>query len=1039
MPIVRNIAVKKLRGTILFALSLFSPAAFPLDPSLPLTWALRESWSRREGLPSNGVTALAQTPDGFLWIGTEEGLVRFDGRDFRVFDGKNTPALRTNFIQKLLAAADGSLWIGTMDGVLRLHQGRFQPVETEGNPGPQRVTDLAEAAPGRIVVATTDGLGVVENGRIKPLRTAAGERQEGGRLAVDGRGDLWLVAANGKRLEKFTPQKIEVVAPSPGFTGILEAIGKDPQGRVWLVARPGGLLRQNGERFEPVTLSGPLPPQGAQVFYAGKDGTCWIGYDDGALVRLQAGPSGNPENRLRLGNNALTAILEDREGNLWVGGQGLHRLRHTPVVTLGPGEGWPEGSITSVLADSRGRVWVGPATGGLRMLEEGFWKALPLTGSDPEPPVLSMAEDAAGSLWFSTPGNGLYRWSPGTRVRFVEGPFARDILMALAPGPRPGDMWVGASSGPYAVGAEGISEFPFRPEGEFDLPVLSLLLDHRGTLWAGTGDGGVHFLDNGRWRPAAEPNPAPPLVLDLDEDRDGAIWASTVGAGLLRFAGGRSASLDSRQGLPGDTVYSLVFDQNGDAWLSMPNGLARLRGSELRAAGLGGRVSATVFSYQDGLEAGETNGGGQTASRGPDGRLWFATPAGVAMVDPRRLKNPRVPPETIIEDVRCDGRVVEWKEKTGFQLPPGTVRCEVSFTAPAPGGAEGLKFRYRLDGLDRDWIEAGTDRLVSFTHLPPGRYRFEVAAGSADTSWHAAPAALWIEQRPALHQRAWFWGLAGLALAGAAIGAYRWRVARLVRQRRRLEEVVAERTAALATANRTLEQRVEEGIARLREAELMAAYGEMVAGVAHEVRHPVFSLRSAAYLITHKAAALKETLTAPLATLERETNRLSRLMDDLLQFARPAALQPSPADPRLLLETAVETVKAGEGWEDLDLRLEVDPAAPTIRLDRDRMLQVLVNLLENARKHATGVSRLRLWARPGEQGGLILGVENDGAGMTPETLARIFEPFFTRGAGTGLGLAIVRRIVTEHGGTIDVESSPEGGTLFRITLPASPP
>jgi signal transduction histidine kinase len=368
---------------------------------------------------------------------------------------------------------------------------------------------------------------------------------------------------------------------------------------------------------------------------------------------------------------------------------------------------------------------------------------------------------------------------------------------------------------------------------------------------------------------------------------------------------------------------------------------------------------------------------------------------------------------------------------------------EIAYLAPGSH----ILYQYRLEGgSEGGWAGPTAERTVHFANLSPGRYRFLVTAVNADGVESDRPASVSFEILRPLWQRGWFVGLTALLAAGVAGGAYRARVASLHRRQAELARQVAERTRDLLEAkrqleesNRTLEERVERGIAALREAERMAAYGTLVSGVAHEVRHPIFSLQAATYVLGEKLRE-RDDLATQLRILDRETKRMTALMDDLLEFAKPSALSLAEADPASILREAEETFRSAAAEPKPEVVPTSEQGLPRIQVDRRRLLQVFVNLMENARKHADGITTITLSAAAardpeGAPSGVVFVVTNDGAGMPEDVVRQIFEPFYTTARGTGLGLAIVKRVVAEHGGTIDVESAPDRGTRFTFSIP----
>ncbi|MFO0748213.1 MAG: ATP-binding protein [Myxococcota bacterium] len=507
--------------------------------------------------------------------------------------------------------------------------------------------------------------------------------------------------------------------------------------------------------------------------------------------------------------------------------------------------------------------------------------------------------------------------------------------------------------------------------------------------------------------------------------------------------GAEVKSVGVRQGLPWATVYALLPDSGGRLWMSGLTGLARVDGGALDAVadGRAPRLEPRVFGRGDGLPVDETNGGGNVAARGPDGRLWFATPRGTVFIDPAAVAEPPRSPASVLEEVRAGARRLA---RNGGEVAPDERTLLIRYTAPTFDRPDALRFRYRLDGVDADWVDAGSRRVAMYTGLDPGVRTFRVAALADGAADYGPEASIALELRPAFVETAVFKALlAALALALVAL-VHRWRTRQLVARQRLLGHLVDERTRELAHAqselvalNADLEQRVDRAVTSLRAAERMAAYGHTVAGVAHEVRQPLFALGTTAFVLGDKLRDRPE-LAGELQLLDRETRRMNRVMEELLDFAKPRELLLGPTDLAGLVREAVDTFRAEHDPEArVPVTLALDEALGEVRLDAGRLQQVLVNLLHNAQKHAAGLTRVTVATLAAGPGRVAIEVGDDGRGIAPGDLERVFEPFFTTG-GTGLGLAIARRIVVEHGGDMTVRSS-AAGTTFRIELPLDGP
>lgn len=1027
------------RVLLLLAVGVLALApSWALDPQRPLRWAKLDSWTKRDGLPTQGINLIRQFRDGYLWMCTEQGLVRFDGLRFVTFDRANVPALRASWISDALEFPSGTVLVATFDGLYRKRGNSW--LEITALPRGTRYNALLPTTHGTILAIHSRGVLEVTETDATPYRISDGAGRAPDIAIVhaqfDTAGVLWVIADNGHRLLRIENQVAVEHKLTATSDSVLSRLAKDSHGRIWLAGETMPILVQNGDQFEPVISTPPLPQLPVDSLSIDRHDATWIGFRDGGIGRIYQGKLDRLSREMLLGTSSAINLAFDDDGSLWYRSSlGLARLRDAPIAMLSPREGAPGKHLTAVLADSRGRLWVGAYGTGLARLENSAWRLM-IPGSEAGGMLIpALAEDSQGSVWYGTVRAGFGYFANGEQRVSIPSSRDNDVILALTPEPNGTAVLLGAASGAWRATRSSLDRLPFVADGELSPSVGAVLIDRNGVRWAGTFSGQIFFRQHDSWKQIALDPPLSGQVLTLFEDPVGAIWAGTTENGLLRIRDRHVTRVDRRHGLPNDTVYGIALGVTPDeVWVSYPDGIyvTSLQALHEAADGERARIEVERFGVDEGLRPGETVGGGTTLTRAPDGTLYFATTDGVAMIDPRqRFANDR-PPRVVIESLVCDG-VEHPIDNPSIRLPAGTARCEARFSVLNLRAPARVRSRYRIHGLDPDWTDAADSRVVAFTSPPAGELRLQVIAANESGVWNDEGASLSFQVVPHFWQTWTFATSIALLLAALGYAAHRLRTTVLVRRQSELERVVTARTNDLAEVNRTLESRVEEGIAKLREAERFAAYGQMVAAVAHEVRHPIFAIRTAAHLIGIKSPQVSSELAEPLSIMQRETERMSRLTDDLLQFAKPPALVKTSTSIAALIDESIATVRAGEGWDAIAIESDCEPL-PHVTLDKHRMLQVLVNLLENARKHAQGITRVTIHAQP--QGDhLQISVVNDGRGIAPEVLPQIFQPFFTRGSGTGLGLPIVHRIVNEHGGTLVCHSQLEHGAEFVISLP----
>ncbi|HET8541308.1 MAG TPA: two-component regulator propeller domain-containing protein [Anaeromyxobacter sp.] len=790
------------RAAIL-ALALAAPAG-ALDGSKPLRHLGVRTWTTEDGLPQSSVTAIAQTPDGYLWLGTQVGLVRFDGVRFSPLEAvASAPAVDT--VTVLEVDDEGRLWVGTAAGALLRVASGSATIFT-GAPGlPYGQIDAIVADPAGLLVAADGALLRLEGDRFRP----AFEGLPDGRVQALARapdGSFWialdpggLVQVRGGTVTTFT-RGTGLVSEN------VRAVTVDKGGRVWVGTREGEVQVLSTGRSTVFGAAAGLARHPVNRILDDRHGTTWIATSGGGACRLAGERCEKLTVREGLGHDHVVALLEDDEGGVWIGtdGGGVTQLRDGPVTTFTTSDGLASDEVASVFEDRDGNVWVGTFAAGTAVGRAGAFR--PAGGAASIPGVVAMAQTPDGDVWLGTREEGLFRVRGGRVIRRgAPGGLPSSAVYALAAGPS-GELWVGLRGGGLARLRDGRVERRWgRADGLPDDRVTMLRVARDGSLWAATA-GGLFHLAGDRHEVVELSNRRPRVAaLWVHEDARGDLWVGTEGLGLARVRGGRVTTYGEREGLPESVVFTVLEDPAGSLWLSGNRGILRVAKEDLDAfdAGRARQVRCSRFGRRDGMRTGEANGNdGSAATRTRDGRLWFATMGGLATIDPSRLSRERSPPKVRIESFLADG---EERVGPGVRLRARTEHLHVRYTAPSFAEPDELRFRYRLDGFDRDWVEAGERREAFYTNVSPGKYVFRVEARTGDARWEpAAPLAFTVETP--FFQTPWFALLAAIGVAFALLGADRLRLTRLEARRRELERLVEARTAELAEANRALER-----------------------------------------------------------------------------------------------------------------------------------------------------------------------------------------------------------------------------------------
>ena len=791
------------------------PAA--LTPERTLSQYVRTVWQRAEGLPQNSVYDVVQTRDGYLWAATQGGLVRFDGVRFTVFSTRTEPALRSDYVTTLLEDRNGVLWVGTGgSGLFSYRGGRLQPF-AGGTPQAAFINELYEDADGALWVAMAGGLSRIAGGTTTTFTTADG-------------------------------------LPSAA----VRSVARDAQGVVW-VATEGGLARFVSGTFAPLAEL-RLPSADARVIYPARDGTLWIGTARG-LVRVRGGASVTLTTRDGLAGDFVRAVFEDAAGTLWIGTQdgGMSRIAGGRVDSVRAADGFPADDVRAFTADREGSLWIGTNIGGLVRLKEPKAVTYGQPEGLPHDIVLPVAADRAGTLWVGTYGGGVARvvdgrWMP---LSTTDGLW-NDVVLSLAPSAR-GGMWVGTRFGVNRIDGGRVTRIG--RDAAPDAAVTALLEDRRGVLWIGTRGGVLRYDGTRAARPPQGSDPGPIPIVAIHEARDGAIWFGTEGGGAARLLNGSLTRFGTEQGLPNASVLTISEDEDGAVWIGTNGGVARYRDARLTpyrardgliddtiyriiddargslwfSSNIGiqritrdqfaafdarqtPRLSGEQLGEADGMRSSECNGGVQPAGwRTADGVLWFPTIKGVVRIDPAALALTRRPPPVVFEALVADG--LERPAGGEFSLEPGVRTLEFRYTALNLSSPDNVRFRYRLDGFDTDWIEGGSRRVAYYTNLPPATYTFRVSGANADGVWSEGVSAV-VTLEPYFSQTPGFYLLAFATLFLVVFGLHRARVSGLQARERELARVAEERRWALEALQeseaqfRTLFENVNEGVYR---------------------------------------------------------------------------------------------------------------------------------------------------------------------------------------------------------------------------------
>jgi ligand-binding sensor domain-containing protein/signal transduction histidine kinase len=1043
----------RLVGIALLCL-LLPRAGLALDPARAITQYAVQTWFAKDGLPQNSVHAIFEDPDGYLWFGTEEGLTRFDGAHFTTFNQANG-SLHHNYVIGLSPALDGGFWIGTLNGGLAHYKGgTFTQRGHELGAAKHAVRPAFEDGRGLWVGTVGGGLVLLQKERAKAYMRRDGLSSDIVRgIVKDEDGSLWLATTEG--LSRLHDEKVVVYTTRDGLAeNNVMSLYRDRRGALW-IGTLGGLTRYADSRFTTYRRADGLPDDAVYALCEDRAGNLWIG-TEGGLCRFTRGTFSSLTAKDGLSGDRVRSIREDREGSLWVGtfGGGLTRLQDGKFLNYTSREGLVHDAVGPVLQDRSGALWIGTRGGGVSRYKDGAFVSYTAKNGLASDLVESMCEDHTGAIWLGTFGGGLSRYKDGSFTTLTPSGPGRNVVTTIHED-RQGNLWIGYNGGGLDRYKDGKFTSYTTAQGLAHDMVREIFEDRSGVLWIGTVGGGISRLEDGHFTNYSTQNGLPhDIIGSITEDAQGTIWIGTIGGGLIRFRDGAFRQITTRDGLFDDTIYSILEDTQGNFWMSCNVGISRVSHVQLNAFADGKipAITALAFGEADGMGSRECNGNSPGGMRTSDGRLWFSTLGGAAVIDPNHIAFNRRPPPVLVERALADRK--ELPSGADLRVPPGKGELEFHYTALSYLAPSSVRFRYRLEGFDRDWIDAETRRVAYYTNIPPGRYVFRVIACNNDGVWNTEGASYPVRLAPHFYQTYGFFGACAGIVALLGVWWHRSRVQRLERRTRELRTLVDERTRAkeaLTESNQKLEQALGD-LHRAQETlvqqERLRALGQMASGVTHDFNNaltPIVGFTDFLLLRPQILDDREKTMTY-LKNINTAAKDAAHVVKRLREFYRPR--EEAEVFPVVGLDAIVrQSISMTQPkWKDQALAkgISIEVLAelgktPLISGNESDLRELLTNLIFNAVDAMPEGGTITVRSRV-DGAFVVLEVMDTGTGMTDEVRQRCLEPFFTTKGdeGTGLGLPMVYGIVSRHGGAITIESTPGEGTMFQIKLPLKP-
>jgi ligand-binding sensor domain-containing protein/signal transduction histidine kinase len=949
----------------------------------------RRIWQNADGLPEDFAQAIAQTPDGHLWIGTSGGLVRFDGVRFSVFNSTTEPAFKSDSVYALVTTRDGAVWAGTEGaGLVRFRDGSFRTFGMGDGLSNLFVRALFEDRDGRLWVGTDDGLFRLEGASFRRVDGRGGApamyvhaicQDRVGRILVGGGG---LLILDGDRVEHY--RSSETFADNN-----IRTIRERRDGSVWIGTISGLRRLDGGVRGNPFAAPRIIDGTNISALYESPSGQMWIATYGRGLMRVDASGVATLRAPALLPHDNVLAVFEDGEENVWVGTHGgLLRLRRRAANTITTADGVPS-SINTIYEDRDGTLLVAALNGRLFEVVGQTLVPVKLPGGLETLPIRNVFRDSSARLWIGTDGRGVVRVDGESIVRYtMKDGLGNDFVRAFCED-ADGGVWIGTDGGVTYWRAGTFQTFK-RSTGLVYSSIRRLLIDRTGMLWVAT-DGGVSWIRAGKL--VADP------ILDrlrglrvwaLHEDAHGGMWIGTQGSGLFLLKDGALTQFTTEHGLPSNKIHFIGEDREGFLWMSGPSGVVSVARADLDTAPVTARGSAPrhvavrVYGTPEGLNTNQMTGGVQSAGViTPTGEVWLPSTKGVVRVVPERTERP-AKITLLIEQIIADGQSIAVTPQVS--VAPGDGKLEIHYTSIRLGTPERLRFKYRMEGFEREWTLAGQRRVAYYTNIPPGSYRFHVAAYEMNAPQNETVTVMPIALRPHFYRTSWFVALCVLTAAAGAWGAYQLHVRSI---RRQFAAVLDERNRLAREMHDTLIQGCV-GVSTLLEAASHAQEispnlsGDLLDRARSEVRAAVDEARLAVW------------------NLRRGSPNGDRLVPAVSQLAH-----------RVSLESGI------------DIRVHVQGEPVALGSDTEGSLTMLIReALQNAIRHAAP-TRLSV-ALGFERKRLRVEIEDNGlgfdAGVDPETSHHY-------------GLVGMRERVEQLDGEFQLMSSPGHGTRVHLSIP----
>ncbi len=967
-----------------------------------------DQWTTDQGLPQNSVNSILQTVDGYIWFTTLDGLVRFDGVKFTVFNKSNSKNLLTNRLTRLIVDDENSLWICTeAGGLVRYRAGEFRSFTTDDGLPSNTVYEVLKDSDGSILAFTRYGIARFADNRFAPVIDEKNRDYHEFKIYPAPSGIRWELNTNALIAEKdgtettydLPPNLKQIFLPSFNFFYFAKMF-EERDGTLWIWLVSGKLFKFKDGIFDEIMAKG-TPLSVVRVITQDQQGDVWLGTENDGACRLNQNKFVCFDSTKGLNSNFVTDIFSDREGTIWMASndKGISRLTKQVITPFSTAKKLAQTNVYSILETANGAMWIG-SFGAVAKLENGVITNYGKPEGLIYPFVQSLFEDVDGRLFIGSL-DGVQYFENGSFYDFMGklGAKAGDFVVTDIHRDRHGILWLATTAG--LVKYDGINAVHLTTKDGLPNDFVKAILETKDeTLWIGTYDGLARLKDEQIISFTEKDGLAGNHIRALYEDEDGALWIGTYDSGLSRFKDGKFTNFNKENGLFSNGVFQILPDECGNFWMSSNQGIYRVSRAELNdfADGTRRNITSTSFGKSDGMLSTEANGGGQPAgTKTRDGRLWFPTQDGAAIVKPETVSFNLLPPPVVIEAVRIDNEKVR-DFQTAIEMQPGQKNLEIDYTGLSFIKPEQVRFRYRLEGSEENWTEAGTRRTAFYPQLSPGDYTFRVIAANSDNVWNESGAIIKINVKPPFYRTYWFYADCLILFLSVIYAIYRVRISQLERARRTQEEF----------SRRLIN--VHESERRRIAAELHDSIGQSLA------------------MIKNRALLGAESVTDENAKkqLDLITLQTTQTISEVREISYN--LRPYLLDQLGLKKAILSLLNKVTESEKLKIQSEIDEIDSLFESESEMSVyRIIQESLNNIVKHS-GADKAQVFVTKSDRNLTIL-IADDGKGFD-----RNAQPDGEIGKG-GFGLIGMSERVRMLGGTQEIESTNGAGTMILIKIP----